>query len=93
MNNPILSRLAQGAAGQNSPQQNNPLSMIMRLVQSGGNPLTFLAQMGGPQAQEAMNLISGKNEQQLRETAMKMAQERGTTIEAIAQQLGLTLPK
>lgn len=82
-----------GAGQQNSPQTNNPFAMVMSLIQSGGNPMTMLSQMGGPQAQEAMSLIKGKNPQQLRETAEKMAQERGTSIEAIAQRLGLSLPK
>lgn len=91
----MMDRLNRAGAGpqQNSPQANNPFAMVMRLIQSGGNPMALLSQMGGPQAQEAMGLIRGKNQQQLRETAEKMAQERGTSIEAIAQHLGLTLPK
>ena len=90
----MMDRLSRVAAGQqNSPQPNSPFAMVMRLIQSGGNPMSMLSQMGGPQAQEAMGLIRGKNTQQLRETAEKMAQERGTSIEAIAQKLGLALPK
>ena len=93
--NPMLDRINRTVAAgvQNSPQANSPFAMVMRLIQSGGNPMTMLSQMGGPQAQEAMGLIQGKNPQQLRETAEKMAQERGTSIEAIAQRLGLSLPK
>lgn len=97
MNNPILSMLAQGGAGKQnnllSNLQNSPISMLLRFAQSGGNPMNLLSQMGGPQAQEAMRLINGKNPAQLRQLAEQMAAERGTTIEAIAQGLGLTLPK
>lgn len=91
----MMERLNRAGAGQqqNRAQTNNPFAMVMRLIQSGGNPMALLSKMGGPQAQEAMGLIRGKNSQQLRETAEKMAQERGTSIEAIAQQLGLTLPE
>ena len=92
MNNPILSTLVRGAAGMQN-LQNGPMGMIMQLVQSKGDPMAMLSRMGGPQAQEAMNLIRGKNADQLRELAMRMAQERGTDMEAIARQLGLTLPK
>ena len=91
--NPMMDRINRVVgAGQNSPQPNSPFAMVMKLIQSGGNPMAMLSQMGGPQAQEAMNLIRGKNPQQLRQMAEKMAQERGTNIEAIAQQLGLKLP-
>ena len=90
----MMDRLNRAGAGlQNSPQASSPFAMVLRLIQSGGNPMALLSQMGGPQAQEAMGLIRGKNPQQLRETAVKMAQDRGTNIEAIAQQLGLKLPE
>ena len=92
MNNPILNRLNRAGAGPLNSRPNNPMAMIMQLAQSKGDPMAMLSRMGGPQAQEAMNLLRGKNPQELRETAMKMAQERGTSIEAIAQHLGLKLP-
>lgn len=73
---------------------NNPLAMMMQMMQRGGNPMQILAQMAGqnPQAAQAIRIIQGKSPQQLRQTAENMAKERGTTVEEIARQMGINLP-
>lgn len=74
---------------------NNPLVQMVGLLQSGGNPMQMLQQMAmqNPQAAQAMKMIRGKSPQELRQMAENMAKERGTTLDAVAQSLGLTIPK
>lgn len=74
---------------------NNPLMQMVGLLQSGGNPMQMLQQMAmqNPQAAQAMKMIRGKSPQELRQMAENMARERGTTLDAVAQSLGLTIPK
>ena len=74
---------------------NNALNAIVRHIQSGMNPNGLLEQMGrsDPRYAQALGMIRGKNEQQLRTMAENMARERGTTVEQIAQSLGLKMPK
>lgn len=73
---------------------NNPLAMMMQMMQRGGNPMQILAQMAGrdPQAAQAMRIIQGKNPQQLRQTAENMAKEQGINLQDMAAQMGLKLP-
>lgn len=70
---------------------NDPLISAVRIAKSGGNPAELIRQMAGrdPRMRQAMQMISGKNPQQLRQMAENMARERGTTIENIARDLGL----
>lgn len=69
----------------------NPLQMLMQAAQMGRDPMAMLRQMAGsnPQAAQAMRLMQGKTPQQLQQIATNMAQQRGTTPEAIAQQMGI----
>lgn len=67
---------------------------IMQLVQmtrSGGNPMQMLQQMAmsDPQAAQAMKMMQGKSPAELRQMANNMCRERGTTVEAVMQQLGI----
>ena len=70
----------------------NPMQLI-QLIQGGGNPMQMLQQMAGnnPQAAQTMNILRGKNPQQVRQVVENMARQRGTTIEQMAQQMGLPL--
>ncbi|MBR4855115.1 MAG: hypothetical protein IKU94_00625 [Bacteroidaceae bacterium] len=70
---------------------NDPLIAALRIAKSGGNPSELIRQMAGrdPQMRQIMQMISGKNPQQLRQMAENMARERGTTVEKIARDLGL----
>lgn len=76
-------------------RMNDPLMQLVRFVSGGGNPQTLLAQMAqqDPRMGQAIQMIQGKNAQQLRTMAENMARERGTSVEQVARQLGLTLPK
>lgn len=73
---------------------NNPLAVMMQMMQRGGNPMQLLAQMASqnPQAAQAMRIIQGKNPQQLRQTAENMAKEQGINLNDMAAQIGLKLP-
>lgn len=73
---------------------NNPMMALMQAMRSGGNPMTLLQNMArtNPQAAQAMRLIEGKSPQQLQQIANNMAKERGTSINDIARQLGISLP-
>ena len=70
----------------------NPLQMLMQAAQMGRDTMAMLQQMAGsnPQAAQAMRLMQGKTPQQLQQIATNMAQQMGTTPEAIAQSLGLS---
>lgn len=72
----------------------NPLMMALQMAQAGKNPMGMIQQAlgGNPQMAQAMNLIKGKNMNELRTTAENMAKERGINLEQMAQNMGLTLP-
>lgn len=67
------------------------LMQMASLMKSGGNPMAMLQRMAAsnPQAAQAMQIINGKSPEQLRQIAINMARERGTTPEQIAKSLGL----
>lgn len=75
--------------------QNNPLMMLMSTIRNGGNPQQLLKQMAGnnPQIQEVLNMAQAGNENGLKEMAMNLAKERGTSVEEIAKNLGIKLPE
>jgi hypothetical protein len=56
-------------------------------------PAAIIDRIGGPQARQARQMISGKNENQLRDIAMNMAKQRGVDLNALAQQMGVQIPK
>ncbi len=74
---------------------NNPIMAMINMARSGGNPMALIQQMAGsnPQVAQMMNMVRGKNPQQLKSMAENMAKERGTSLEAVTQQLGLNMPK
>lgn len=71
------------------------LMQIMQLMQGGMDPSRMLQQMIGrdPRANMAMRLLQGKNQAQLRQMAQNMAQQRGMSLDQLADQFGLRLPK
>lgn len=75
--------------------QNNPIAMMMQARNRGVSPMGFLQSIAGqnPMAAQVMKLMQGKNPQQLQTMVENMARERGTTVEQIAAQLGLQMPK
>ena len=73
----------------------NPMQMMIQMMQSGTNPMQYLQNMAGqnPQAVAMMRLIQGKTPEQLHTIATNMAKERGTTLDEVARQMGIKLPK
>ena len=86
----MLNRLNLAGAGlqQNSPQ-NNPLAMIAQAKKSGMSPMQFVQKnlQRTPQAQEAMQILSG-DQNQLRATAERIAHQRGIDLNAFVHQVG-----
>lgn len=72
----------------------NPLQLL-QVMRSSNNPMGVLNQLIGsnPEMGQAMRLIYGKNSNQLKQTAMNMARERGVNLEQLASEMGLRLPK
>lgn len=70
---------------------NGPMGLLMRAAQGGGNPMQVLPQMAqsNPQMRQGVQIIQGKDEQQLEKTARSMAQERGVDINQILSSLGI----
>lgn len=74
---------------------NNPLLMAVQMLNAGQNPASFMQQAAArdPRIAQAMQMIRGKNPQQVEQIARNMARERGIDINALAQQLGIALPR
>lgn len=76
----------------NSPMfpMNNPIIALVNAAKNGVDPVQLMQQIAGgdPQIQQALQMIQGKNAQQLRQMAENMARERGTNVEAVIKQLG-----
>lgn len=69
---------------------NNSVIALVNAAKNGGNPMQMIQQMAGqdPQMRQFMQMVNGKNPQQLRQMAENMARERGTNVEAVIKQLG-----
>lgn len=72
---------------------NNPISQLVNVLNSGGNPLAMMQQFSGsdPRVQQAMQMMKGKNAQQLQEMAKNLAANQGTTVEEIIRGLGIKM--
>lgn len=70
---------------------NNPLMQMVSIAKNGGNPMGFLQQMAtnNPMAAQAAKMLQGKSNAELQQMAVNMCKERGTTPDAVLQQLGL----
>lgn len=64
----------------------NPMQVI-QMIQRSNNPqqISLLGQ--------AMKMVNGKNPDEARQIAMNMARERNIDIGALANQMGIQLPK
>lgn len=73
---------------------NNPLMMLVQAMNNGGNPMALMQQMAGqnPQIARAMQMIQGKNSQQLEQIARNMAKEQGVDINQMIRDLGIASP-
>ena len=70
---------------------NGPMAMMIRAAQGGGNPMQILGQLAGknPQMAQGMQMVQGKDAQQLEQMARNMARERGVSVEQIMNTLGV----
>lgn len=75
--------------------QNNPILGVLQAARNGGNPMVLLQNMAksNPQVAHVMNMVSGKSPAELESFARNVAKERGTTLEQVAQQLGIQIPQ
>lgn len=73
---------------------NNPMMQMLSLMRGGKNPQQLLMSMAqnNPQVRQVMQMMQGKSPAELRQMAENMAAQRGTTVEDIARQLGITIP-
>jgi hypothetical protein len=73
---------------------NNPMMQMISMLRGGMNPQTMLANMAqnNPQVRQVMQMMQGKSPAELQQMAENMAAQRGTTVEDIARQLGITIP-
>lgn len=71
------------------------IQKIVSLIQRGGNPIELLASFAqqDPQAGQMMQNLNGKSQEELRTYAENMAKSYGTSLDEVAQRLGITLPR
>lgn len=66
------------------------VQMMMQAAQRGMSPQQFLQQYAANhEVAQIAQIAQGKNREQLMQTASNMASQRGTTLEALAQQMGI----
>lgn len=75
-------------------QMGNNLDAISKMVNAcnnGGNPMQLISAMAqsDPRFARVSKILDGKSPEQLRTIAENMCRERGTTVEQMAQNLGL----
>lgn len=69
------------------------MQMMMQAAQRGMTPQQFFQQYGqNPQVAQIAKVAQGKNSDQLMQTVSNMAQQRGITLDTLAQQMGLPMP-
>ena len=89
--NPLLNMLG----GAPMKMMNNPLMNMISVFQNGGNPQYLIQNMLNQnlQMQPIMNMIKGKNNNQLKETFFNMCKEKGINPNDLAKQYNINLPK
>lgn len=71
---------------------NNPMQLI-GMLQNSQNPMLMLQQMMGnhPQYKQIMQVIQGKNPQQLEQYTRNLAKNQGVDLNQLAGQFGLNI--
>lgn len=71
---------------------NNPIVQLINAARNGGNPDVLVQQLLGqhPQRDQIQQIISGKTPDQLLSVAENMCKERGTSIDQVLRQYGIT---
>ena len=66
------------------------LQMMMQAARQGMTPQQFFQQhAGNPAVAQIARIAQGKDREQLMQTASNMAQQRGTSLDAVARQMGI----
>lgn len=68
---------------------NNPMVGIINAMRNGGNPAALMQQLMGQNPQLAQ-IAAGKTDAQLVSIAENMCRERGTTMDAVLKQFGIS---
>ena len=70
-------------------QKNNPMMMAINSMRNGGDPNALMQQIisNNPQLQQ---IAAGKSPDQLMSIAENMCRERGTSVDAVLKQFGIT---
>ena len=78
----------------NNSMMNNPMMLLMSMMQRGGNPMQMIHQMArqDPRAAQVMQILGNKPGRQQRDIVMNMARERGVDIDNLARSLGIQIP-
>lgn len=68
---------------------NSPIVQIINMMRNGGNPTALMQQMmsSNPQLQQ---IAAGKTPDQLMSIAENMCRERGTSVDNVLRQFGIT---
>lgn len=68
---------------------NSPIVQIINMMRNGGNPTALIQQMmsSNPQLQQ---IAAGKTPDQLMSIAENMCRERGTSVDNVLRQFGIT---
>lgn len=71
---------------------NNPIVQLINAACGGGNPDMLVQQLISqhPQREQIQQIIGGKSPDQLMQIAQNMCRERGTTMEQVLQQFGIS---
>lgn len=71
---------------------NNPIVQIINAARGGSNPDMLVQQLISqhPQREQIQQIIGGKSPDQLMQIAQNMCRERGTTMEQVLQQFGIS---
>lgn len=72
----------------NNQMLTNPIMELINLNRNGGNLMPVFQQMAGrnPQMGQFLQMVVGKNSQQIRQSAINAARERGIDIGKFIQQ-------
>ena len=68
---------------------NHPVVQIINAARNGGNPAMLMQQMIGSNPQLAQ-IAAGKSPDQLMQVAENMCRERGTSVDEMLRQIGIT---
>lgn len=91
--NPIVGNMMNNMVGK--VMGNNPIFALMNVMKNGGNPMTLIQSMAqkDPRVAQAVKMMEGKSPAQLETMVRNMCAERNTTVEQVAQSLGIQIPQ